>query len=197
MIHHHLSSRKSILAFSEDTIDEQTFQKLFEAARWAPSAFNEQPWRFIAGRRSEATFEKLLDCLSPGNQVWAANAAFLFLSIAKKTNSHNQQKNRHAQHDLGLAVGNITFQAKELGIDLHQMGGFDEKKAIETFGIPDDYEAVAIVAGGYPGNPELLSENLKVRAMKIRTRKSLDELVFTSTFGQPHPLFIHPINHSA
>lgn len=197
MIHPHLSSRKSILAFSDKTVDDQTFQKLFEAARWAPSAFNEQPWRFIAGRRGEITFGKLLECLAEGNRLWAEHAAFLFLSIAKKTNSHNQHLNRHAQHDLGLAIGNITFEAKEAGIELHQMGGFDVQKAVEVFHIPDDFEAVAIVAGGYPGDTALLNDSLKARATKPRIRKSLDEIVFTSAFGQPHPLFIHPVNHSS
>ena len=196
MIHPHLSNRRSILAFSDQAVDDQTFLKLFEAARWAASAFNEQPWRFIAGRRGEATFEKLLECLAEGNRLWAANAGLLFLSIAKKTSSHNQLFNRHAQHDLGLAVGNITFEAKEAGIDLHQMGGFDSAKAITLFHIPDDFEPVAIVAGGYPGDTSLLNENLKARAAKPRTRKPLNKLVFTGTFGQSHPLCIHPITTS-
>jgi len=191
-IHPNLSGRKSILAFSPKLIDDATLTALFEAARWAPSAYNEQPWRFVIARKGEKGFDLLLDCLAEGNKAWAKEAALLFLTLAKKTLTQNGKVNLHAMHDLGLAVGNITFQAKEAGIDLHQMGGFDEMKANSHFEIPDDFDPVAVIAAGYPGAIENLPDALKARAEKPRVRKHPDELVFTGHFGHPHPVFIHP-----
>lgn len=191
-IHPNLADRRSILAFSAKPIDDVTLTALFEAARWAPSAYNEQPWRFIIARKGENGFDQLLDCLAVANRNWAKDAALLFLTVAKRTLSQNGSTNRHNLHDLGLAVGNITFQAKEAGIDLHQMGGFDATKAKDHFNIPDDFEAVAVVAAGYPGPPEELPEALKARASRPRVRKPNGELVFTGQFGHPHPIFILP-----
>ena len=191
-LHEHISNRKSALSFSGQVLADGVFIKLFEAARWAPSAFNEQPWRFIAARRDEPSFNIMLDCLAPGNQAWAAKAAFLVATLAKKTSSHNGAPNRHASHDLGLAIGNLTFQALEFGIHLHQMGGFDAQKTISLFSVPEDFEAVTIIAGGYPGDIESLDEPIRARALKPRTRKELNELVFSGTFGESHPLFTHP-----
>jgi len=188
-IHPLLAERKSILAFDERLVDDTTLHQLFEAARWAPSAFNEQPWRFIVARRGEHGFDALDQCLAEGNRLWASHAAFLFLSIAKKTSSYNQQENRHALHDLGLAVGNFTMQATECGIHLHQMAGFNAQMAIDLFAIPADFEPVAIVAGGYPGNAAQLPDQLQTRATKPRTRKSLNEIIFSGKFGEQHPLF--------
>lgn len=192
MIHPNLSGRRSILAFSSKAIDDMTLTALFEAARWAPSAFNEQPWRFIIARKGENGFDRLLDCLAVANQAWAKDAALLFLTLAKKTLTQNGKANLHALHDLGLAVGNITFQAREAGIDLHQMGGFDAMKARTSFDIPDDYEAVAVVAAGYPGATDDLPDALKARAEKPRVRKPGNELVFNGHFGHAHPIFMHP-----
>jgi len=191
-IHPNIATRKSILAFSDKKVDDATLNVLFEAARWAPSAFNEQPWRFIVARQGETGFEELVECLAEANRSWAKNAGLLFLTLVKHSLTQNGATNRHALHDLGLAVGNITFQAKEHGIELHQMGGFDTAKAFSTFQIPDGFEPITIIAGGYPGSLEGLSEQLKTRANRPRTRKSPHELVFSGSFGHPHPVVIHP-----
>ncbi|MFM9052642.1 MAG: nitroreductase family protein, partial [Bacteroidota bacterium] len=172
----------------------RVFHSLFEAARWAASAFNEQPWRFIAVRRGENTFSKMADCLAPGNKSWAAHAAFLIMVIAKKEVTRNGAHNRHAGHDTGLAIGNLSVQATAAGIALHQMGGFDLAKATVEFGVPEGFEPLTIIAGGYPGDPETLSEDLRERETAARSRKTLDEIVFFEKFGQPHPLFIANIS---
>jgi len=188
-IHPNIASRKSTRAFDNRQVSKEMLTDLFEAVRWAPSAFNEQPWRFIIAQNGEQGFDLLCDCLFEGNRNWAKNGAFLFLVVAKTTVSHNNQPNRHALHDVGLAIGNLNFQATELGLYLHQMGGFDLKKAIDTFNIPEGFEPVTIIVGGYPGNVDLLDEQLKMREMAPRARKLPSEFVFSGHFGNTHPLF--------
>ncbi|MFM9027851.1 MAG: nitroreductase family protein [Bacteroidota bacterium] len=189
-IHPEIAKRKSLRAFSQQTVEDHIFYSLFEAARWAPSAFNEQPWRFIAVRKSEGSFKKMADCLANSNRLWAQHAAFLILVVAKKDITRSGAPNRHAAHDTGLAVGNLTVQATVNGIALHQMGGFDMSKASAEFAVPDDFEPITIIAGGYPGNPQMLDDDLRARELAPRVRKPLDELVFADNFGQSHPLFI-------
>ncbi|MBK7432215.1 MAG: nitroreductase family protein [Bacteroidetes bacterium] len=189
-IHNLISKRKSIRAFSEQPIDDETLASLFEAARWAPSSANEQPWRFILAKKEDKeAFVKMQDCLLEGNKIWAKGAAALFITIAKKNFDFNNKANIYSWHDVGLATAMLSVQATELNLYLHQMGGFDHAKAKEVFAIPDDYEAVSIIAVGYEGNPELLPENLRAREVGERKRKPLSELVFSSQFGKENDLF--------
>jgi nitroreductase len=124
--------------------------------------------------------------------LWAKQSAVIFLTIARTSLTQSGKPNRHALHDLGLAMGNITFQGNEEGIEFHQMGGFDADKAVSLFRIPEGFDPVAVVAGGYPGSTDTLPENLRSRAERPRSRKPSDEIVFSSSFGHPHPIFIHP-----
>ncbi len=185
MIHKLISERKSIRAFADRSIDDETIIHLFEAARWAPSSLNEQPWRFIVARKEDSeSFEKILSCLNEMNRVWAQHSAMLMITVAKKSFSSRDVQNMYAMHDVGLAIGNLSLQATALDIFLHQMGGINKEKIRLLFEVPDEYEIVSIIAGGYEGNPENLPENLRAREMEPRTRKGLDELIFSNKFGE-------------
>ncbi|MES2627922.1 MAG: nitroreductase family protein [Bacteroidota bacterium] len=157
---------------------------LFEAARWAPSAFNEQPWRFIYSRKGSEGYDKIFNALLPMNQVWAVNAPVLVLVVVKLNSSHNEHVNRHAAHDLGLAMGNFSAQATHLGLNLHQMGGFKQQEAQEAFHIPAGYEAMTITSVGYLGSEDFLSEALQQREHAPRVRKELSEFAFENEWKQ-------------
>ena len=184
-IHELLKRRWSPLAFSGRMVEPEKLQSLFEAARWAPSCFNEQPWNFVVCTRdSPEDHERLVSCLSEGNLPWARTAPVLMLSVARRTFARNGNPNRHALHDVGLAVENLILQAMALDLFVHQMGGFDVAKARSLFGIPDDHEPVAAIALGYPGDPEQLPPPLRERQMAPRQRKPLDQFVFGGRWGQ-------------
>jgi len=179
LVHEFITSRRSPLAFSEKQIEPEKINVLFEAARWAASSFNEQPWRFVYAVREESNeFNLLLDCLVEGNRIWARNAPLLVLSIARMNFTYNDRPNKHAFHDVGLAVGNLLTQATSMGLMVHQMGGYSPEKAKRNFSIPDGYEPVAMIAIGYPGNIDDLPEDLKKRELQPRKRKLLDEIIF-------------------
>ncbi len=184
-IHELLKRRWSPLAFSGRMVEPEKLQSLFEAARWAPSCFNEQPWNFVVCTRDNPEdHERLVSCLSEGNQPWARTAPVLMLSVARRTFARNGNPNRHALHDVGLAVENLILQAMALDLFAHQMAGFDVAKARSLFGIPDDHEPVAAIALGYPGDPEQLPPPLRERQMAPRQRKPLDQFVFGGRWGQ-------------
>lgn len=192
-IHELISKRRSTRAFSERNIPDETLLRLFEAARWAPSSFNEQPWRFILARRSDgAAFESMLDCLNESNRSWAQHGNVLIMPVAKLFTTHNHYHNRHAFHDVGLAVANLSVEATAHDIYLHQLGGFYVDKARETFGIPDEYEPVSIIVLGYAGDIAELPENLRQREEKPRQRLPLEQLVYTGRFGQSTDLAATP-----
>ncbi len=184
-IHDLLRRRCSPRAFSSQMIEPEKLRSLLEAARWAPSSYNAQPWSFfLATREDEAEYQRLLDCLAPGNMTWAQQAPVLMLSVAKLNFDHNGARNRHAWHDVGQAVADLTVQATALGLALHQMAGFDPQRAREQFHIPEDHEPVAMIALGYPGSPESLPEQLREKELQPRTRKALDSFVFTGEWGK-------------
>ncbi len=188
-IHDLLRSRWSPLAFSERAVEPEKLCSVLEAARWAASSFNEQPWSFIvATKNNQVEFERLLSCLAEGNQEWARNAPVLMLSVAKLNFERNGVENRHAFHDVGTAVANAAIQATALGLFIHQMAGFDVPKAKEVYGIPNGYDLVEAIALGYLGNPETLSERLLQREQAPRTRKSLEQFVFSGSWNQASPL---------
>lgn len=189
-IHDLISSRKSIRAFSNKKIDDKSLIKLFEAARWASSSRNEQPWRFITARREEKeNFEKTLNCLNESNRIWAQHGAILIVVLAKKNFTVHPALNTHAQHDVGLAVGNLALQSTALGIYLRQMGGINYQHVREVFEIPEEYEIISIIVGGYPGSDEMLPENLRQRENMPRQRKALKEFVFEGKFGNENHVF--------
>ena len=171
--------RWSPRAFADRDVPAEDLKRGFEAARWAASCFNEQPWRFVVGRRGEETFRKILDALVPGNQVWAKNAPVLILSVASKQFAHNRQVNPHYWHDTGAAMANFAVQITALGLHSHSMAGFDHEKAKAAFHIPDDFETVAVTAVGYQGDPDSLPEGPRKSEITPRQRKDLKEFVFS------------------
>lgn len=183
-IHPLISARRSTRAFAPTSIEPQTLASLMEAARWAPSCMNEQPWSFIlATKANKSDFDRLLGCLVEFNIQWAQGAPVLLLSVAKLTFASTGKPNRHALHDVGQAIANLTFQATVSGLMVHQMGGFDIEKARREFSIPQDYEPVAAAAIGYPGNSADLPEKLRNKDAKPRERKPQANFVFEGGWG--------------
>ena len=183
-----LRKRWSPLAFSDRLVEKEKLLSVLEAARWAASSYNEQPWSFIiATKENPVEFEKLLSILAEGNQEWARNAPVLMLTVAKLHFERNGVENRHAFHDVGAASANLAIQAAALDLYVHQMAGFDVPKAKEVYQIPTGYEPVSAIALGYLGNSQTLSESLQQRESNPRTRKPLDKFVFSNTWNQTAP----------
>jgi nitroreductase len=177
-IHQIIRERYSTVVFSSKHIEEAKLTMLLEAARWAPSAFNEQPWRFIVGVKGmDDNYQKILDCLVEANQYWAKYAPVLIISVAHKYSSVTGKSNRFAHYDTGMAVGNLLAQATSLGLYVHQMGGYNTSKAKELFEIENDYELMAAMAIGYKGEIDLFPDDLKERESKKRYRRSIDEIL--------------------
>ncbi len=188
-IHDVLKRRWSPRAFDERLIEADKLRSLFEAARWAPSSNNEQPWRFIvASKDHEAEWSRLLDCLVEGNRKWAYRAPVLILSVASMNFEDDAKPNRHALHDTGMAVENLVLQATALGLVAHQMAGFDVEKARADLKIPTGCEPVAMIAVGYPGDPNVLPDRLKQRELASRERNPISTFVFSGEWGRPSPL---------
>jgi nitroreductase len=172
--------RWSPRAFSDKTIGEADLKTLFTAAAWAASSFNEQPWRFVVGRKGDEAWNKIFAALMPMNQAWAKTAPVLFATFSKKTFSHNNTPNSVAQHDVGAACANLALQATALGLHTHGMAGFDKSALHATLAVPDDFESVAVWAIGYLGDPKALPEHFQKMEGEPRKRKPLAEFVFSS-----------------
>jgi len=185
-LHDPLQRRWSPRAFADRPVADEQVTILLEAARWASSCFNEQPWQFIVATKSTPQeYERMLSCLVEGNQGWAKLAPVLMFTVAKSTFDHNGKVNPHAWHDVGLAVGNLVIQATTLGLSLHQMAGILPDRIRELYAVPQGFEPVAGLALGYAGDPTLLPDELAQREQATRTRKPLSEFVFTGQWGQP------------
>lgn len=183
-VHDLIRLRWSPRAFSDRKVESSKLRSLLEAARWAPSSFNEQPWAFIlATNHSPEEHNRLLSTLIPGNASWARRAPVLMLSVAK-LNFANGAPNRHAMHDVGLATESLVIQATALGLSVHQMAGFDVGKAREAYQIPTGWEPVGAMAIGYAGDPSLLDEPLRARELAPRARKPLGQFVFSGRWGE-------------
>jgi nitroreductase len=178
-----IRDRWSPRAFDSTPISEFELKTLFEAARWASSSMNEQPWRFIYAHRGEEAFEKIASALNEGN-AWAKEAPVLMLTVARSTFSRNDRPNVAALHDVGLAVANFSIQATSLGLALHQMGGLDKTRAAELFGIGGPYQVVTAIALGRPGSPDVLPDPLRERELKPRERNKVEDFAFHGTFKQ-------------
>lgn len=170
-------------------ITHEQLLSLLEAARWAPSCFGEEPWRYIIWDRfaDSESWQLALECLAPKNQAWAKNAPLLLLSLADPTFAKNQKPNRWAQHDVGAASENLCVQANALGLVAHQMGGFDQEKIKTEFGIPFELTALAVIAVGHPGDPALLDDEQRAKELGPRQRKPLAEIFFLSRWGASFP----------
>ncbi|TKB64501.1 MAG: nitroreductase [Nitrospira sp.] len=187
-IHELLARRWSPRAFDERLVAADTLRTLFEAARWAPSSNNEQPWRFIVATKDHETeWNRLVACLVEGNRTWAARAPVLVLSVASMSFEVNGKPNRHAFHDTGLATENLILQAAVHGLMARQMAGFDMEKARADRGIPSGYEPVTMIAIGYPGDPDSLPERLRERELQPRSRRPIGEWTFWGQWGTRIP----------
>lgn len=178
-----IRNRKSIRAFSTKPIEPERISSLFEATRWAPSSTNEQPWVYIYATKDQSElWDKLFTCLNDGNKIWAKDAPLLILSLARKNFSRFSGTNAHALYDLGGANSFLSLQAVELGLQIRQMAGFNHEKAIQELNIPDSYEIGVFIAVGFPGDPEMLPENLKQRELAPRERFLQQEFIMNRTF---------------
>jgi nitroreductase len=169
-------------------VEREKIMSLLEAARWAPSCFNEQPWRYLVfdGTDSEA-LKRARACLVEGNS-WALKAPVLMISIARDNFARNEEPNRTAQHDVGLASENLVLEAVELGLVAHQMAGFNVAQARSEFNIPEDYTVLAMIAVGYPyrGNLDDLDEKTRAKELAARSRKPVSEIAFAGTWHAPY-----------
>lgn len=186
-VHRLICERWSPRAFSAEPVPESAVDSLLEAARWAPSSSNEQPWNYILASRDRDPegHARILSVLVPSNQAWAAKAPLLGLTVARTTSAISGQPNKWALYDTGQATAQLAIQATAMGISVHQMAGFDAALARERLGIPEGYEPVAAMAIGYLGDPNELSPKLQAREAAPRERRPAREWAFEGRWGQP------------
>ena len=183
-LHDLMRRRWSPRAFASKSVPREALRSVLEAARWAPSASNLQPWHFLVARREDAAeFERMLSCLVPFNQAWCKHVPVLMLTVARVVGDDGG-RNGHAGHDVGQAAAHLTIQATALGLHVHQMAGIEPARIRELYAVPDTHEPLTGIALGYIGNPEMLSDKLKERELAPRQRRHQDEFVFAGRFGQ-------------
>lgn len=187
-IHELLARRWSPRAFDRARpVEREKIAALIEAARWAPSCFNDQPWRFVIADRAQdrAAWQAVADCLTGANPKWAINAPLLIAVVAAPRFGHNDKPNRWAQYDSGAAALSMALQAEALGLAAHQMGGFEREALATALAIPADHTAMAVMAVGYRAQPAVLPEDLAARETAPRTRKAPQENFFAGRWGRP------------
>lgn len=178
-----IRDRRSKRAYSTSEVSEETIRSLFEAARWAPSSMNEQPWVYIyAVADNKELWNKIFASLNDSNKVWAQHAPLLVVSLARKTLLRNGVLNGAAKYDVGAANALLSLQATHAGLNVHQMGGYNKQVLIDNLNIPETHEPTVVMAIGYPGDPESLSDNLKARELAPRERYTQDFFVMTKPF---------------
>ncbi|NLH33912.1 MAG: nitroreductase, partial [Lentimicrobium sp.] len=164
-------------------VDTHQLQRIFEAARWAPSANNDQPWSFIVGIDNDETYQKIFSSLVEFNQLWVKFAPILVVSIGQKISKKSGKQNRWYSYDVGQAVAHLSIQAMHEGLFVHQIGGFDAEVLINDFEIPDDQVPISVFTIGYIGDYNELHPNLKELELKERTRKNQNDFLFSGKFG--------------
>lgn len=180
-----IQKRRSRRAYADKMVEPEKIRSLFEAARWAPSSLNEQPWFYIyATRNQEELWNKIFETLKEANKVWARNAPLLILSLARKNFIRFDAPNPAARYDLGAANAFLSLQAAHLGLNVHQIAGFDPRTAVRNLSVPERYEPVIVMAIGYPGDAETLPENLKAREVAPRERYVENEFVMNKSFRE-------------
>jgi len=179
-----IANRWSPYSFANRSVSNEDLKSLFEAARWAASSYNEQPWTYIVAKKEETEqFGRLVSCLVDGNQVWAKEASALAIGVTRLNSARNNQPNRAAIHDLGLASANLVLEATARGLSAHQMIGILPDKVRELYSVPEGYEPLTAVAIGYAGDPKDLPEELRSRDAARRPRKPLADFVFSGRWG--------------
>ncbi len=182
-VHSLVAARWSPYAWADRAVRVEDLISVFEAARWAASSYNEQPWRWIVARREdEGAFAQLLSTLVETNQDWARHAPVLAIGVTRTRFSRNDKPNKAAHHDLGLAAGNLCLEATARGLAVHQMIGIQPERVREIYGVPEPFEPLTGLAIGYAGEPERLPEKLRERDTAPRTRQPLAELVFSGAW---------------
>jgi nitroreductase len=181
-----IKNRWSPISFSTEPVEEYKLRSILEAARYAPSSMNEQPWIFIlTTKESPDIFNDVVNLLTEFNQQWAKNAYALVVSLARTNFVYKNRPNRHAFHDTGMAVANMLVQAQSMGVYVHQMAGFSIEKTKQYFNLPEGVEPLAVMALGYLGDGSELREDLKQRQSKRSQRKNLSEYTFRNRLGEP------------
>lgn len=171
-----IRGRWSARSFANKVITEQEMHTMIEAATWAASANNEQPWEYYYAFKGTPSFDKLAESLMPGNKPWATNAAALIVSVARKTFAANGNENKMALHDAGMANAQLMLQARAMDIHTHAMGGFDRSMVGETLQLADQKQIVCMIAAGYLDHADKLEEPFKTRELTERSRKTVAEI---------------------
>ena len=183
-----ITRRWSPYRFQPKVVEDDKILTCLEAARWAASSFNDQPWSWIVARRQDTeAFDKMIGCLLEANQGWAKNAGVLMISVIRPTFAKNQKPNRVALHDLGGAASQMALQATSLGLQIHQMGGINLSQARQVYGIDEDHQPQTAIAIGYPDVSPPASDEAKEwekRQSGARRRQSLAEQTFEEKWGQ-------------
>lgn len=172
-----IEKRWSPRAFSFQEVEKEKLDRILEAARWAPSAMNEQPWRFLIGLRNDETYLNIFDCLADGNKIWASSASILVLACAEMKYKKNDVLNNWSHYDLGQAVAYLSIQAMHEDVYVHQMGGFVKEKAAQLFKLSQNCMPVTVLALGYLGDSQVLPQDLKDRELAPSIRIKREELI--------------------
>ena len=188
-VHELIAGRWSPYVFDERPIPAADLHAIFEAARWAPSSYNEQPWRFIVATKSDPeAFGRILSCLVDANQAWAKHAPVLALGCYMRMFAKNGQENKAAAHDLGQAAALLSIEAASRGVAVHQMIGILPDRARELFAVPADAEVLTALALGCPRPPSETHGDLASRDVSRRPRQSLSQIVFGDGWGKAGPV---------
>ncbi|KAB1063453.1 nitroreductase family protein [Salibacter halophilus] len=173
-----IKNRRSIRAFSDKNITDDQLNELLDAARWAASCFNEQPWKFAIASKGSDHYDGLFEALAEGNKKWVKTSPVLGVSLAKKTFDHNDKPNKHAWHDVGMAMANMAIQATSMDLYIHQMAGFSPEKIAAYLNLDENYDPVAMFTIGYKGEVDQLPDDLAKQETADRKRKTIDEIKF-------------------
>ena len=176
-VHKLITDRWSPRAFDKRTVGYDKIHLLFEAAKWAPSARNAQPWRFIFATNEMPDYKVFIDLMSEANQSWATTAPLLVMPLAQVISTYKNRPNRLAFYETGMAVGNLLTQATAMGLMVHQLSGYDEERAKEILVIPTRYEPMSILAIGYKGEPAKLPSDVAAWEKRERTRLEISKFL--------------------
>ncbi|MBD9358884.1 nitroreductase family protein [Methylomonas albis] len=188
-IHELIAKRWSPRAFDPDKMVSPTdITAVLEAARWAPSCFNDQPWRYVVCDKAHdaAAWQNALAVIAEKNQLWAKNAPVLILAVAMENFNHNGKPNRWAAYDTGAASLSLCLQATALGLIVHQMGGFDADKARQALSLPDDCTPMAMLALGYQAEVDTLAEDFQAAEQAERSRVALEQRFYLGQWGEAY-----------